>query len=76
MKFLGIDVNIKNSPELDPGFIPLHAFNKAYLSGASKKIGIAVERADGQMASLETFIYGTPEYRDADEYYINRLYSG
>ena len=73
MKFLGIDVNIKNSPELDPGFIPLHAFNKAYLSGASKKIGIAVERADGQMASLETFIYGTPEYRDADEYYINRL---
>ena len=31
MNFLGVNVQIKNSPELDPGFIPLHAFNRAFL---------------------------------------------
>ena len=29
MEFLGIDINVKNIPELDPGFIPLYKFNTA-----------------------------------------------
>ena len=73
MEHLGISFDIKNHPELDPGFLPLHSFNKAFLSDAKKPLGIAVERADGQMAAVETFIHGTPELRAADEYYVNRL---
>ena len=73
MEHLGIEVNIRRKPELDPEFIPLHAFNKAFLAGAKKSVGIAVERADGQMAAVETFIRGTEEYRAADRYYMDRL---
>ena len=60
MKYLGININIKNSPELDPSFIPLHLFNKAFLSTAKKPVSIAVERAKGEMACYHTFIHGTP----------------
>ncbi len=40
-------------------------FNRAFLAGAKKPIGIAVERADGQMAACHTFINGTPEMAEA-----------
>jgi len=70
---LGIDLNIKNKPVLDPDFAPIGRFNKAYLEGAKKPVSIAVERADGQMSSHDTFIYGTPEMEAADRYYIRRL---
>ena len=73
MKFLGINVNIQNSPELDPGFIPLHLFNKAFLADAKKPVSIAVERAKGEMACFHTFIHGTPEMKEADCFYIDRL---
>ena len=64
---------VKHIPPLDPEFIPLMRFNHAFLSGAKKPVGIAVERADGQMASCHTFIHGTPEMAEADHYYIERL---
>ena len=73
MKYLGIEINVKNSPELDPGFIPIGLFNKAFLKTAKKPIGIAVERANGEMASYPTFVHGTPEMVEADRYYIRRL---
>lgn len=73
MNFAGIDIDIKNSPVLDPGFVPVFAFNKAFLKDAEKPIGIAVERAGGEMASCSTFIHGTPEMLEADRYYIRRL---
>ena len=73
MEHLGINIDIRNIPELDPGFIPLHRFNQAFLAGAKKPVGIAVERANGEMAAVETFIYGTPAMHEADCYYINRL---
>ncbi len=73
MTVYGIDVGVKNVPKLDPGFIPMLAFNRAYLAGAKKPVSVAVERADGQMATVHTFIYGTPDKREADNYYINRL---
>ena len=60
MEFLGVNINVKNLPELDPEFIPLHQFNKAFLSTAKKPVSIAVERARGEMASYHTFIHGTP----------------
>ena len=73
MEFLGVQINIKNSPELDPEFIPLHLFNKAFLADAKKPVSIAVERAKGEMACYHTFIHGTPEMKDADCFYIDRL---
>ena len=49
MEFLGVNLDIKNLPELDPEFIPLHKFNEAFLRGAEKPVGIALEqrRRDG-----------------------------
>ena len=73
MNKLGIEVSIRNIPELDPKFCPIHRFNEAFLKTAGKPVGIAVERASGQMAVCETFIHGTEEMREADCYYIERI---
>ena len=73
MNYLGLDISVSNVPELDPGFIPMNKFNAAFLAGAKKPIGIALERACGEMASVNTFIYGTEEMREADRYYVRRL---
>ena len=73
MEHLGINIDIRNIPELDPGFIPLHRFNQAFLADAKKPLGIAVERANGEMAAVETYIHGTEAMREADCYYVNRL---
>ena len=51
MDFLRVNLDIKNLPELDPEFIPLHKFNEAFLRGAEKPVGIALERAGGEMAA-------------------------
>ena len=69
----GISVEIKNIPVLDPEFTPILRFNQAFLKTASKPVSIAVERADGQMATTHTYIHGTPEMAEADRYYIDRL---
>lgn len=73
MNFLGVEIDVRNLPELDPGFIPLNRFNQAFLKGAAKSLGIAIERSNGEMASVKTFIHGTPEMREADCYYAERL---
>ena len=73
MEHLGIPITVKNRPELDPDFMPLQRFNEAFLAGAAKSVGIAVERAGGEMAAVETFIHGTEDMREADHYYIERL---
>ncbi len=73
MNCYGIEVNIRNKPELDPNFIPILRFNQEFLKTAKKPVSIAVERAGGQMAAMHTFIHGTPELRDADHYYIERI---
>ena len=75
MELYGIDVNIQHSPALDEGFLPLGLYQKAFLAsaGTATPVGIAVERADGQMSVHETFIHGTEEKKEADCYYIDRL---
>ena len=73
MTVYGIDVPVRNSPVLDPAFVPIGAFNAAFLKTAEKPVGVAVERADGQMASVRTFLHGTADMRDADRYYVERL---
>lgn len=73
MNIYGIEVNVKNKPLLDKEFIPILKFNRAYLEKAAKPVSIAVERADGQMATVHTKICGTPDMEKTDNYYINRL---
>src|SRR5574344_1260830 len=73
MERYGISVDVKNVPVLDPEFSPILKFNRAFLKDAAKPVSIAVERADGQIATTHTFIPGTPEMAAADRYYIDRL---
>ena len=73
MVLYGIDVPVKNVPALEREFVPSGAFNAAFLKTAAKPFGVAVERAGGQMARVDTFIHGTPERAEADRYYVNRL---
>ena len=69
----GVSVEIKNVPVLDPEFTPILRFNQEFLKTAAKPVSIAVERADGQVATTHTRIHGTPEMAGADRYYIDRL---
>ena len=73
MNHLGIEVPVKHVPELDPGFLPLGKFCSAFLKDAKKPLGIAVERAGGEVEVYNTFIHGTPDMAQADRYYVDRL---
>ena len=73
MNRYGIEISVKNAPKLDPEFMPILKFNRSFLSTAKKPVSIAVERADGQMATVHTFVHGTPDMAQADHYYVNRL---
>lgn len=73
MNIYGIDVNIKNVPELDKTFAPLIAFNREFLKTAKKPIAIAVERSGGLISVYNTFIHGTADMAAADNYYVDRL---
>ena len=73
MNRFGITVPVQNKPALDPAFLPIGSFNRAFLKTAKKPVGIAVERADEQIAVVHTRIHGTPKMAEADNYYIERL---
>jgi len=73
MNRFGIEVEVKSKPLLDPEFMPIGLFNKAFLKSAKKPISLAVERSGGQMATVHTYIHGTEEMAQADAYYVDRL---
>jgi len=73
MDRFGISVELKHTPSLDPEFMPILRYNRAFLETAEKPVSIAIERADGQMATYHTKIHGTDEMFEADCYYIERL---
>ena len=73
MKHLGIEISLKNAPVLDPQFIPMGLFNKAFLQTAKQPISLAVERENSQVATVHTYIHGTAEMAAADTYYVDRL---
>ena len=73
MKHCGIEVNIKNKPELDPEFIPMHKFNKAFLQTAQTPFGFALERNDKQIFVMNTYVHSDEVHADADQYYIDRM---
>ena len=73
MHKLGVEVSLKNSPELDPDFFPVFRFNQAFLEGAGKPVSVAVERDRGQVAVCHTRIHGSADWFEADCYYMDRL---
>ncbi len=73
MQFQQIQLSVQNIPELDPDYIPLYRFNRAFLETARQPFTIAVERNDGQIAVFPTFVHGDAEHGAADYYYIERL---
>ena len=72
MQYLGISYDMKNIPELDPGFIPFGLWADAYRKGATKPVSIAVERNLGHISVRSTCIYGTAEMAEADYRYLER----
>jgi len=70
MTFLGIEIPIQNAPPLDPGFIPLSLFRRAFLEQAKKPIAVCVERRNGLRYVHDTFITGTNT--EADRYFVER----
>ena len=73
MERYNITVDIKNKPVLDPDFMPLLRFNQEFEKNATKPVSIAVERANGEMATCHTKIYETADMADANNYYIDRM---
>ena len=73
MRHLNVPVSVKNTPVLDPTFLPIGLFNRAFLKTAKKPISFAVERSGGQIAVEHTFIHGTADMAQADRYYCDRL---
>ena len=73
MDCYGIQVTPRHVPALDPDYTPLYLFKRAFLRDARQPLGIAVERSGGQIAVCETSIHGTPEFAQADRYYVDRL---
>ncbi len=72
MEYLGIHYEMKNGPELDPGYIPFGIWAQAYGKDAKKPLAIAVEREDGRVTVRNTKIYGTPDMEEADYRYVER----
>lgn len=73
MRFLNIEVPVANIPELDKGFVPLSAFFQAHQKLAGQPFAVAVERSEGLTSVYDTKVIGTPEYAEADAYYLDRL---
>ncbi len=73
MQYLGVTYDVKHVPVLDPGFIPFGVWMDAYLKNASKPLAIAVERDKGHISVRHTHIHGTPEMREADYRYVERI---
>lgn len=73
MNHFGISFDVKNVPVLNPHFVPIAAFNRAYAEKASLPFAVAVHRTDDQCFAVETKIIGTEDSREADNAYAERL---
>ncbi|HXK76882.1 MAG TPA: ROK family protein [Oscillospiraceae bacterium] len=73
LRLHGIGFEVRYSPALEPDFMPILKFNRAYLEKASVPLGIALMRPDGQTFCYETKLRGTPESSEADRFYVDRL---
>ena len=72
MKYLGIEFQLKNTPELDAAFIPFGVWAKAYLEGAQRSFMIAIERENGLVTVYETKLRGE-DFAEANYRYAERI---
>ena len=72
MIYKGIEFSMKYSPQLDPEFIPIGVWMKAYLQQAKHPIAIAVERDKGQVSVHHTFIRNATDSAEADYRFVER----
>ena len=61
MNYLGIEINVKNLPQLDKDFIPMGVWMSEYEKEACRPIGIAIEREEGKVSVFNTKLRG-PEF--------------
>ena len=75
MQVYGLNVELKNIPSLDKGYIPMAAFCRAFEKSAQngKDLIIAVERSRGCISRRCCKIHGTPEMAQADKVYVERM---
>ena len=71
----GIPIFVKNSPELDDGFVPAFAFLAAYAESVTRgqPVALVVERRSGLTARRDITVHGTPDRRDADALYASLI---
>ena len=73
MKLYNIEIDVKNKPVLDQDFIPLYKFNQGFLKDATKPFKIALEGKGGQIYVFDTFVREGKEYKEANQYYVERM---
>lgn len=73
MELYGIDVNIKNKPKLEEDFIPILAFNQAYLAEAEEDFTVAITAGPEQCMVYHTKVRNTATSKEADKFYVERL---
>jgi predicted NBD/HSP70 family sugar kinase len=72
-QYKNIRINIENIPELDPCFLPMEAYVRAFEKTAEKQIAIVVIGNDDMVSRYDTTIHGTKEMELADFGYIELI---
>ena len=71
MNYLGISYSMTNVPKLDKTFVPFGVWRKAFLAEATEPFSIAVERENGKITVLHTFLRGA-DFAEANYRYAER----
>lgn len=72
MQYLGIEIVLKNTPALDPEFIPFGVWREAYLQEAARPVSIAVEREGGKISVFHTALRDE-RFAEANYRYLERF---
>lgn len=71
MNYLGIDLKIRNLPDLDQDFIPMGPWMIEYEKEATRPVGIAIEREEGKVTVFETKLRDA-SFEEANLRYLER----
>lgn len=73
MEHLGIPLRVRSLPALDPGYIPPLLWHRAFLTGASRPLGLAVEREGGSVTVVRTLLRTDADSGRANRFFAERL---
>ena len=73
MRYLGIDFAVNRLPELDPAFVPMGAWMRAFEQLAARRVRISVESANGRIVTRETALILDGAHDAADDRYLERM---